>query len=88
MRFSVWPNPQQPWESILEAAEHAESTGWDGVWFADHFMPNADDEPGKPSLDPVLECWAVLAGLATAVPLVRLGSLVCGNTYRHPAVLA
>jgi alkanesulfonate monooxygenase SsuD/methylene tetrahydromethanopterin reductase-like flavin-dependent oxidoreductase (luciferase family) len=36
----------------------------------------------------MLECWASLAGLAAVVPRVRLGSLVCGNTYRHPAVLA
>src|SRR5215212_5517530 len=86
MRFSVWPNPQQPWESILEAAEHAESTGWDGVWFADHFMPNTDD--GAPADGPTLECWAVLSALAARVPRVRLGTLVCGNTYRHPAVLA
>jgi F420-dependent oxidoreductase-like protein len=88
MRFSVWPNPQQPWESILDVSRHAEATGWDGIWFADHFMPNADVEPGAPALDPTLECWAVLAALAIAVPRVRLGSLVCGNTYRHPAVLA
>ena len=38
-------------------AEHAESTGWDGVWFADHFMPNADDE--APADGPTLECWRV-----------------------------
>jgi F420-dependent oxidoreductase-like protein len=44
---------------------------------------------GAASLDgPTLECWAVLAGLAAATSRVRLGSLVCGNTYRHPAVLA
>ena len=88
MRFSVWPNPQQPWQDILDVGRHAESTGWDGIWFADHFMPMADVEPGKPALDPTLECWAVLAALAVAVPRVRIGSLVCGNTYRHPAVLA
>lgn len=86
MRFSIWPNPQQPWESILEAAEHAESTGWDGVWFADHFMPNTED--GTPADGPTLECWAVVAALAARVPRLRLGTLVCGNTYRHPAVLA
>ena len=72
MRFSVWPNPQQPWESILEVSRHAEASGWDGIWFADHFMPNADAEPGKPATDPVLECWAVLAALAVAVPRVGL----------------
>jgi F420-dependent oxidoreductase-like protein len=86
MRFSVWPNPQQPWDSILEAARHAESTGWDGLYFADHFMPNTDD--GTPADGPTLECWGVLAALAGSVPRLRLGTLVCGNTYRHPAVLA
>jgi F420-dependent oxidoreductase-like protein len=83
MQFSVWPRPGQAWEEVLALAQHAERTGWDGVWFADHFMPNSDDAAGD-----TLECWAVLAGLAVAVPRVRLGSLVCGNTYRHPAVLA
>ena len=54
-----------------------------GFWIADHFLPAA------PPLEvPTHECWGVLAGLAVAVPRVRLGSLVVGNTYRHPAVLA
>jgi len=83
MRFSVWPNPGQPWASVLDVAKQAEATGWDGVWFADHFMPNAEDVSG-----PVNECWTTLAALAATVPRVRLGALVSGNTYRHPAVLA
>ncbi|MFN2557757.1 MAG: TIGR03560 family F420-dependent LLM class oxidoreductase [Nitriliruptorales bacterium] len=83
MRFSVWPGPAQRWSSALELARHAEETGWDGVWFADHFMPNTEDPGGD-----ILECWATIAALAVAVPRVRLGTLVCGNTYRHPAVLA
>jgi F420-dependent oxidoreductase-like protein len=82
MRFSVWPAPQQSWAAIRDLARHAESTGWDGIWFADHFLPNAPDVG-----QPVLECWTVLAGLAATVPRVRLGALVSGNTYRHPAVL-
>jgi alkanesulfonate monooxygenase SsuD/methylene tetrahydromethanopterin reductase-like flavin-dependent oxidoreductase (luciferase family) len=36
----------------------------------------------------MLECWTVLAALATQTAAVRLGSLVLGNTYRHPAVVA
>jgi F420-dependent oxidoreductase-like protein len=82
MRFSVWPGAQQPWADVLNLAHHAEATGWDGIWFADHFLPNAPD-----AAQPVLECWTVLAGLAATVPRIRLGSLVSGNTYRHPAVL-
>ncbi|MEP7216099.1 MAG: TIGR03560 family F420-dependent LLM class oxidoreductase, partial [Anaerolineaceae bacterium] len=37
---------------------------------------------------PTSECWTTLAALAALVPRVRLGALVTGNTYRHPAVLA
>ena len=37
---------------------------------------------------PVLEATALIAALATATERVRLGSLVFGTTYRHPAVLA
>ncbi len=83
MRFSFWPNAGQPWSEIIDVAGHAEQTGWDGIWVADHFMPFVGD------LDqPMHECFSVLAALAAAVPRVRLGSLVAGNTYRHPAVLA
>jgi alkanesulfonate monooxygenase SsuD/methylene tetrahydromethanopterin reductase-like flavin-dependent oxidoreductase (luciferase family) len=38
MRFSIWPSATQPWTDMLEVARHAEETGWDGVWIADHFM--------------------------------------------------
>jgi F420-dependent oxidoreductase-like protein len=83
MQISLWPGAQQPWDVIRDLSRHAEATGWDGIWFADHFLPNTPDVG-----QPVLECWAVLAGLAATVPRLRLGSLVSGNTYRHPAVLA
>jgi F420-dependent oxidoreductase-like protein len=82
MRLSLWTGPHQPWEGVLEAARQADATGWDGVYVADHFMGNDSDET------PALEATAVLAGLARETEAVRLGSLVFGNTYRHPAVLA
>ena len=83
MHFSFWPAPAQDFETVLELARHAETTGWDGVWYADHFMPNAEDTSA-----PWPECWVTLSALAPLVPRLRLGTLVCGNTYRHPAVLA
>ena len=83
MRFSVWPGTQQAWSDILEVARHAELSGWDRVYVADHFMSNEDDAAG-----PMLECWSVVTALAAAVPRVGIGTLVCGNTYRHPAILA
>lgn len=84
MRFSFWLSTSLRWDDLVGLARHAEATGWDGLYVADHFMPFDDH-----AIDgPMLECFSVLAGLAAAVPRVRLGSLVAGNTYRHPAVLA
>jgi F420-dependent oxidoreductase-like protein len=50
-------------------------------------MPN-DAQGASPLPGPTLECFTVLAGLAAATEGVRLGSLVVGNLYRHPAVVA
>lgn len=83
MRFGFWPGPNNSWSDTLALAKHAETTGWHGLWYADHFMPNAEDTSG-----PTSECWTTLAALGATVPRVRIGALVTGNTYRHPAVLA
>ena len=83
MKFSFWPNPAQDFETVAGLCAHAEATGWDGIWYADHFMPNAEDTSA-----PWPECWTTLSALAGRVPRLRLGTLVMGNTYRHPAVLA
>jgi F420-dependent oxidoreductase-like protein len=86
MRFSIWPSPAQSWDDIYQVASHCEQTGWDGVYFADHLMPNG---PGSAAQDgDTFECWSVLAALAALVPRVRLAPLVTSVTYRHPAVLA
>jgi alkanesulfonate monooxygenase SsuD/methylene tetrahydromethanopterin reductase-like flavin-dependent oxidoreductase (luciferase family) len=86
MRFSLWTSANQPWSDLLAAARHAEATGWDGVWVADHFMGNA---PGPvPADTPTLEAGSLVAALGASVERVRIGTLVYGNTYRHPAVLA
>lgn len=83
MRFSFWPQPSQSFEDVKSLSLHAAHSGWDGIWLADHFMPNDEDTSA-----PWPEAWTTLAALAATVPDVRLGTLVTGNTYRHPAVLA
>lgn len=84
MKFGVWPGlGNTTWKDLLNIWQHADSTGWDSAWVADHFMPNQPDNTG-----PVFESWTMLAALAACTNSVRLGVLVTGNTYRHPAVVA
>jgi F420-dependent oxidoreductase-like protein len=86
MRFSIWPSPVRPWDETLELVRHCEDTGWDGVYFADHFMPNGPD--ATPLDGDTIECWSVIAALAASTTRLRLAPLVTSVTYRHPAVLA
>lgn len=81
MRFSFWPGSGLSYDDFLDAARHAGESGWSGVYVADHFMPNNAEGP-------VLEAFTTAAALAASVPRVRIGTLVLGNTYRHPAVVA
>ena len=46
-------------------------------------MPNAEDTSA-----PFPEAWTTLSALGARTERVRVGTLVTGNTYRHPAVLA
>ena len=75
MRFAFWPGSGNTWDDVQTLSKHAETTGWDGLYFADHFMPNMADNSG-----PTLECMTVLAAWAVTIPRVRIGSLVLGNT--------
>ncbi|MFQ5697668.1 MAG: TIGR03560 family F420-dependent LLM class oxidoreductase [Myxococcota bacterium] len=83
MRFTFWPSPNHPFDVVLDLARHVEATGWDGMVYADHFMPDGPQNGG-----PWLEAWTTVTALLASVPRIRIGPLVTGNTYRHPAVLA
>jgi F420-dependent oxidoreductase-like protein len=84
MRFGVFTSlGAQTWPGVLDLWQHLEATGWDIACVTDHFMPNTKDREGT-----VLESLSTLSALAALVPRIRVGTIVLGNTYRHPAIVA
>jgi F420-dependent oxidoreductase-like protein len=85
MRFGIKTAPQNTtWDDMLAVWQAADATGViESAWTFDHFEPIFSDRDG-----PCLEGWVTLAALAQATTRIRVGVLVTGVPYRHPAVLA
>ena len=86
MDVSVLVSSGRPWDEVLRIAQAADEAGAYAVYIPDHFMPNTPD--GAIVEGPRLEAWTLLSALSQTTTSCRLGPLVLGGTYRHPAVVA
>ncbi|MGF6886840.1 F420-dependent oxidoreductase-like protein [Nocardia sp. GAS34] len=85
MRFAFKTSPQETtWADMLAVWKAADEIDvYESGWTFDHFYPIFSDSTG-----PCLEGWTTLTALAQATTRLRLGTMVTGVHYRHPAVLA
>jgi len=86
MKFGAQiPGNQTTWDDMVAVAKTMDAGRWDSAWTFDHFVPPLAfmDETGD-----CLEGWMTLAGLGAVTTRLRLGTIVSGNTYRNPALLA
>ena len=84
MKFGLDVAQQRmPWSEVASRARFADELGFDGIWGFDHFQPMYGEGPGE-----CFEGNTTLAALSGITTNARLGLLVTGMTYRHPAVYA
>jgi len=96
----TWTTGNLRWSDIVEIATAADAAGFDALWATDHLLlPSTNEElrlragaeihPGAVAEpEGYLECFTVLAALATAFPRLELGTLVACTGYRNPFLLA
>ena len=85
LEFAIKTAPHHAeWADMLDVWRAADEMDvFVEAWNFDHFYPLSDPREG-----PCLEAWTTLTALAQATERIRVGCMVNGMHYRHPAVTA
>ena len=89
MRFSLAGIAGLSWGQLVEVVCTAEELGFYGFYASDHLLTPG---PGPTTITPTsiehLDSLTLIAALAAHTRNLRLGTMVVGNLFRHPVILA
>ena len=77
------PETMRRW--LMETAQAADQGGFDSLWVMDHFF-QLGRWLGEPETD-MIEGYTTLGFFAGVTEKIKIGLLVGGVIYRHPAVV-
>ena len=85
MNYGIKTPPQHcSWQEMLDVWKATDQVDvFSSCWNFDHFYPLVGDPNGA-----CMEAWVTLTALAVNTQRVRVGAMVQGMPYRHPAVTA
>ncbi len=85
MRYGIKTPPQHcTWQDMLDVWQVTDQIDvFESCWNFDHFYPLVGDTNGS-----CMEAWVTLTALAAHTSRVRVGCMVNGAPYRHPALTA
>lgn len=85
MNFGIKTPPQHcEWQQMVDVWKATDEVDvFSSCWNFDHFYPLVGDAEG-----PCMEAWVTLTALTSLTRRVRVGCMVNGAPYRHPALMA